>query len=110
MRNRKYIEVLIHIVGWVIVFVFPFLMMNRSGFTIDWMGYLHHGSIVPISFIVVFYVNYFLLIPRLLFDGKVRQFILVNLAFIGITAWGSQLWQTLMMSLHEAERMPRPER
>ena len=110
MRNRKYIEILIHIVGWVIVFAFPFLMMNRSGFTIDWMGYLHHGSIVPISFIVVFYVNYFLLIPRLLFEGKVRQFILFNLAFIGITAWGSLLWQTLTMSLHEAERMPRPER
>ena len=32
-QTRRIVEVLIHIIGWGIVFAFPFLLMNRSGFT-----------------------------------------------------------------------------
>lgn len=70
MRNRQWIETLIHIVGWGIAFGFPFLMMSRSGSDISLWEYLHHGSIVPMSFFIVFYINYFILIPRLLFGAK----------------------------------------
>lgn len=100
MRNRQLIEILIHIAGWGIIFGFPFLMMSRSGFSISFWEYLHHGSIVPMSFLVVFYVNYFLLIPRLLFEGKVKQYLLWNALLIGCTAWGSHLWQNLLAAEH----------
>ena len=75
-RHLRYVEVLIHVIGWGIVFGFPLLMMNRSGFNITWGEYLSHGCVVPLSFLVVFYVNYLLLIPRLLFTGRTRQYIL----------------------------------
>lgn len=69
----RFIEALIHIIGWGIVFGFPFLMMARSGFTITWIDYLRHGSIVPLSFLIVFYANYFFLIPRYLFEGNIKS-------------------------------------
>lgn len=34
-QTRRIVEVLIHIIGWGIVFAFPFLLMNRSGFTVS---------------------------------------------------------------------------
>ena len=36
-QTRRIVEVLIHIIGWGIVFAFPFLLMNRSGFTVSWV-------------------------------------------------------------------------
>lgn len=69
----RLIEVLTHVIGWGIVFGFPFLMMSRSGFTITWIDYLRHGSIIPLSFLIVFYVNYFFLIPRYLFEGRISS-------------------------------------
>ena len=62
--RSRIIEALIHIIGWGIVFAFPFVMMTRSGFTITWVEYLRHGSVVPLSFLIVFYGNYCFLIPN----------------------------------------------
>ena len=89
----RLIEVLTHVIGWGIVFGFPFLMMSRSGFTITWIDYLRHGSIIPLSFLIVFYVNYFFLIPRYLFEGRIRQYLLANALLIICIAAGAHLWQ-----------------
>lgn len=98
--RRRGIEVLIHIIGWGIVFGFPFLMMTRSGFNITWMDYLRHGSIIPLSFLIVFYANYCFLIPRYLFEGHIKQYLLLNaLLIICITA-GAHLWQEYMFQAH----------
>lgn len=96
--SRQHIMiVLAHIIGWGIVFGFPFLMMSRgSGFEITWMDYLRHGSIVPVSFLVVFYANYCFLIPRCLFKGRIRRYLLLNILLIACTAIGVHLWQELM--------------
>lgn len=60
LSQRPYlVEALTHIIGWGIVFGFPFLMMSRSGFNITWTSYLRHGCIVP-----PFVSHYFL--PKLL--------------------------------------------
>ena len=66
-------ESLIHIIGWGIVFAFPFVMMTRGGFDITLVEYLRHGSIVPLSFLIVFYTNYCFLIPRYLFEGRINN-------------------------------------
>ena len=86
------VEAMIHIIGWGIVIAFPFIMMTRSGFDISLGNYLRHGSIVPLSFLIVFYVNYFLLIPRYLFNGHTKQYLLLNvLLILGITVCGQVL-------------------
>ena len=89
----RIVEALIHIIGWGIVFGFPFLMMNRSGFTITWVDYLRHGSVIPLSFLIVFYINYCFLIPRYLFEGRIKQYLLLNTVLIIVIATGAHLWQ-----------------
>lgn len=104
--RQHIIMILAHIIGWGIVFGFPFLMMSRSsGFEITWVDYLRHGSIVPVSFLVVFYVNYCFLIPRCLFKGHIRQYLLLNILLIACTALGVHLWQNFMFH-HFVETNP----
>ena len=91
--RSRIIEALIHIIGWGIVFAFPFVMMTRSGFTITWIDYLRHGSIVPLSFLIVFYCNYCFLIPRYLFEGRIRQYLLLNILLIACVTAGVHFWQ-----------------
>lgn len=98
--RRRGIEVLIHIIGWGIVFGFPFLMMTRSGFDLTWMNYLRHGSIIPLSFLFVFYVNYWLLIPHYLFEGHIKQYLLLNALLIVCITAGAHLWQEYMFQTH----------
>lgn len=91
--RSRIIEALINIIGWGIVFAFPFVMMTRSGFTITWMDYLRHDSIVPLSFLIVFYCNYCFLIPRYLFEGRIRQYLLLNILLIACVTAGVHFWQ-----------------
>lgn len=91
--RSRIIEALIHIIGWGIVFGFPFLMMTRSGFTITWVEYLRHGSVVPLSFFIVFYVNYCYLIPRYLFEGRINRYLLLNVLLIICVTAGVHFWQ-----------------
>lgn len=92
-KTRQIVEILIHIIGWGIVFGFPFLLMNRSGFTVTWMDYLRHGSAVPVSFLIVFYINYCFFIPHFLFKGYIKQYVLLNLTLILCTSIGIHFWQ-----------------
>lgn len=89
----RIIEALIHVIGWGIVFGFPFLMMSRSGFNISWIDYMRHGSIIPLSFLIVFYVNYCFLIPKYLFERRIKQYLLLNALLILCIAAGAHLWQ-----------------
>lgn len=70
--------------------------MNRSGFTVSWIDYLRHGSTVPISFLIVFYINYCFFIPRFLFEGRIKQYIILNLLLITLHRY----WCTLLAGFH----------
>ena len=98
-RHRG-IETLIHIIVWGIVIGFPFLMMTRSGFNISLADYLRHGSSSTLSFFLVFYINYCLLIPRYLFEGRIRQYLLLNTLLIICITTGAHLWQEYTFQNH----------
>ena len=65
---RRPLEILIHIIGWGIMFGFPFFFVERGNGNINWWAYVRHAA-VPLSFMIVFYANYFLLVPRYLFQS-----------------------------------------
>lgn len=79
----KTLEVLIHCFGWIIVFAFPLLLFNQTHEYFNWERYLRH-SMVPLSFLIVFYINYFLLIPRYLFKEQTYKYILCNVILFAI--------------------------
>ena len=106
-QRTSLVEALTHIIGWGIVFGFPFFMMSRSGFNITWSSYLRHGCIVPLSFLVIFYLNYCLLIPRYLFSNHIKTYLVLNLVCILIIALGSHFWQEFTIAYND---IPRPNR
>lgn len=91
----RFAVVLTHIIGWGIIFGFPFFFINRGGEPIDWIGYIRRSE-VPLSFCIVFYLNYFIFIPRYLFNERVQKFLLLNLTLIVLMSGGLHLWQTIM--------------
>lgn len=68
---RRPLEALIHVIGWGIMFGFPFFFVERENGNINWMAYVRHSA-VPLSFMIVFYVNYFLLVPGIFSRARTR--------------------------------------
>ena len=54
----KGVEMLIHIVGWGLFFSFPFFFTGKESQVPDNKIECIRSFIIPISFMVVFYVNY----------------------------------------------------
>lgn len=94
MTRYRTIEILLHIIVWCLFFLFPLLFIDRNNPDFSWKELVHHW-VVPLVFIIVFYTNYFLLIPRLLFNDRVRQYILYNVLFICLMGVFLYLWQSM---------------
>ena len=74
---------LIHIAGWGILFCSPFFFTGRES-QVTFEGYFR-SIIVPLSFMLVFYLNYGWLVRRYLFNRRTGRFLLINLLLIGAT-------------------------
>ena len=94
-NSIRFIEPVIHIMVWVIFFGFPLLMVTNESAGIDWMMVLHHG-VVPLFFCIVFYFNYFILIPRLLLRDRVWKWISVNLVVVLLSSILMQVLHLLL--------------
>lgn len=94
---------LIHVVGWGILFCAPFFFTGREqGVTLE--SYLR-GILVPLSFMCVFYINYFWLVKRELFARRTGRFLLINLLMIIATI----VTVHLIMHLFPHSQSGRPE-
>lgn len=77
-KTERTVAIIIHVCIWSYIFASP-LLFGRRGETIDWLSYFHRLCF-SISSCLVFYVNYFCLVPRLLLikQRKLSQFLLLN--------------------------------
>ena len=65
--------ILIHLICWGILLGFPFLfILDQDATPIDWMEYMKR-SILMIGYCIVFYLNYFIFIPKLLFRERTKE-------------------------------------
>lgn len=85
-------EILIHIIGWGLLFVLPFFLIERLEFE-DKVSYAKF-FIFPVTLAVVFYTNYLYLIDHFLFRKKTLQFILINLALSILVGYAGHLIHT----------------
>ena len=76
---------LLHIAIWVVLFGMPFFS-PRPGHPLH--GGVNYSRFVPVlvSFFIVFYVNYFLLIKKYLFNKKFGLFLLWNIVLIALVS------------------------
>ncbi|MCD8262607.1 MAG: histidine kinase [Bacteroides sp.] len=105
--NHKRLMPLIHLFGWCIVFVFPLFLLDKENNdpTIDWMRYFNF-SIIPLSLALVFYINYFVLVPTYLFQEKIKKFILVNILLVATVGLGIQGWQIVYRRMETMTQNP----
>lgn len=84
MNNKKPLPGIIHLAGWGILFGLPFFFAGHEQDSLTLERYVRF-IIPPISFMMVFYINYFLLVDRYLFNRKTTKFILINIVIIALT-------------------------
>lgn len=105
--THRPLEIGIHFISWGIVFGFPLFFAERGNGEIDWIDYLRHVP-VPLSFFIVFYVNYFLLVPRLLFGNKLQKYLLYNIGMVCLLGFALHLWQNLSFNTPPPRRPHMP--
>ena len=80
---------LIHIAAWATLFGLPFFFTGRESQTVTVLSYVR-SMIVPLSFMLVFYANYFVLIDHFLFAKRPWKFLLCNVVLIA-ARWGPSI-------------------
>lgn len=78
MRSNKALQYIIQVIVWGIVFTFPLFFAWKETDAMNWTRYLGY-VFVPVTFVIIFYSNYFLLIDRLLFRKRLVEFLVANL-------------------------------
>ena len=105
-KTYRSIGWIIHLVAWGIVFCLPFFFTGRNMEEVTTERYVRF-IIVPLSFMALFYLDYFLLIPRYIFVQKTGKFLLVNAVLIILTMIVVHALMQLLPPL-EMEMPPRP--
>ena len=98
---------IIHIVAWGILIGSPFFFTGREPEVMNIPNYVR-SLIVPISFMFIFYVNYFLLIDRYLFQKHTWKFFLSNLFLIMLAIYSVHFIMELLPPPIDWVPHPRP--
>jgi len=92
VKRPAFMAVMIHLLVWLLLFLLPYFMITRNNAGISMMEYLRHGGFDTLTYLCVFYINYFWLIPKYMFRGKFGYFIALNILILALLAGGAQLW------------------
>lgn len=84
MKLTSKYSILIQVVGWMIYFIVPFLMMPNFGHLSNstFKFLLFHSLQLNLFSVALFYFNFLYLVPKLLFTNHVKKFILVLLGLL----------------------------
>ena len=94
--NKKHrgLEIAIHLICWGLFFAFPLFMLQQPNGSINWKAFMHH-CVMPSTVCIIFYLNYFLFIPRLLFKERNKEFFIANLITILLLILGMNYYSTI---------------
>lgn len=108
LTSKKYISWAIHILFCAVILLIPLFVMSRTG-TTDYRMYSSYFVRTTIL-IVLFYINYLILIDKFLFKKQFVLFLLVNILLItGLVLLQNLILDTLMPP-HIEREMRRPGR
>ena len=92
--KKKSLQLIIHILGWGIVFGIPLFFFERNS-TADYIDrYLRFIS-APVSLMIIFYFNYCYLIDKFLFRKQTREYLLSNIVLIAFVTLCLHFWHEL---------------
>ena len=100
-------EVFMHVLAWLFVFLSP-LIFNHGQSDITLSDYMR-WCFVPSLMFIVFYTNYFLLVPHLFMQNRRRLFFVLDAVLIVLVVITIHLVITYVMP-HPADRHDAPEK
>jgi LytS/YehU family sensor histidine kinase len=90
--------IFINVLVWIIILSFPFMLATRDGSFVQLEKYVVY-SWIPVMFILAFYMNYYFLIDKLIFESRRWPlFLLCNLAMIIIVSSCSHILQSIYLT------------
>lgn len=107
-NHRKSLAGLIHGTAWAVLFGIPFFFTGKESEPVTLQYYLRF-VIIPLSFMIVFYINYWLLINKYLFTKQINRYILSNILLIAIAIVGVHLMMNYLPEPEHAPRHKEPE-
>lgn len=90
-KNLKLIKVLVHSMPWIILLIMPLIVFGREEGDAPWGQYIKQ-LISPVSFIIIFYLNFIVFTEKYLFNNAVKKFFLANLITYSIICGMHFLW------------------
>ena len=103
---------IVHIVCWAMVICFPLLFFVSSDTWGERFSRFMRTLGSPLSYMVVFYVNYLWLVPRFLFKKRYKTFFLVNvlvvaLGFVVMFGWWNLITSVSFDAVQHGPHHPR---
>lgn len=97
ITSQQYLEVLVHVIAWCYFFLSP-LLFRHSNEVPDWANFFRY-IVIPLGTFFVFYLNYFVLVPKLLLvdKRKIKMFIVCNLLMAIVMAFGFEMFIHFIM-------------
>ena len=93
--HKKEFIISIHVIAWLLIFVIPIFFYSRSDDN-QWVVYWWKNVCTPISFMIIFYVNYCWLIEKFVFANRLKSYITHNLVLIALLCGLSYCWQNFL--------------
>lgn len=85
-KNRCFLGIFIHFISWSMVLASPLLFIQQANGSLHYEEYFFH-ALVPFSLLAIFYLNYFIYIPKILFKEHLGHFLWANIASILLLAF-----------------------
>lgn len=109
MSRKIHISIFIQIAVWVLVFLFPLLFIGRESDSMISLPRYLRACILPLSFMILFYVSTLWLIPKYLFTKKYVQFIIIEVLLALALVAGNYVWHKKMIRPQMMEQERRVE-
>lgn len=93
--SLRIIGIAVHVIIWILVFFIPMMVVFRISPDVpltDYLRFVSNQLICPL----VFYLNYLILAPRYLYNGKYGKYILFSLININIGAVFMTIWANML--------------
>lgn len=107
-QNKKLLQLVIHLMAWGLFFSIPFVTFWRNSNEDLILKILHHGATL-VSLLIIFYINYYLLIERVLYRRQIWKFVAYNSALILILGYLVHFFKINIPELHFNPNMIPPK-
>lgn len=107
-KLRANLQVLLHVAVWLAILLSPFFFVGNEDRD-DIGGYIINGVIPLTLLIILFYTNYFYLVPRHFLAGRKRGYWIGNIVMIVVFAVATHVWLESHCDDREPEPGPAPQ-